>query len=374
MDYIRERLSKLKRTKVYHVFLCGLRGAGKSLLLYKTILPGWEHAAAEIEPTVYYHYEEYKRGNKVLGIWDFTGDSKLRDIPRFVCSQIHVFALVFVVNAMDTSDVNNYEIMTFMNSLLQEQSKENSLVILLFNGNSKEMLDEKVAQFQSYIDHLKHRYSPNFSLVRVNAARGLDDPEWQRILDFIAATDQWRGSENQSVIGACKRNSAGVIEEFMVRCGGIPTLFKCRSSEHPLPTAVQVVKSNTVVSLKSIGKFSRVLTAYPALNGAYRDLFKYYNPKSVTLSSLMTRVDNVRLPDNAPLNRAKVKAKSQAKMDIDELKMKIFKIFESEEGKEGVQIKRLIQLTGQPMQNIKAAVEEIAVQKKQVVIIKLKLI
>lgn len=54
-------------------------------------------------------------------------------------------------------------------------------------------------------------------------------------------------------------------------------------------------------------------------------------------------------------------------MDPDELKLKIFKIFESEEAKDGIQLKRVVQLTGQPLQNVKSAVEEIAIQKRYLI-------
>lgn len=52
-------------------------------------------------------------------------------------------------------------------------------------------------------------------------------------------------------------------------------------------------------------------------------------------------------------------------MDMDELKMSVCKIFETDEGREGLQFKRICQLINQPPANVKVAIDEITEQRKR---------
>ncbi|EKX74418.1 conserved hypothetical protein [Theileria equi strain WA] len=210
-----------------------------------------------------------------------------------------------------------------------------------------------------------------------------------KVPKFLAT--QWRNSQNHGVIGHCKRNVSGDLEEILVKHDGKTRVFKCRKAQLCNPKAVEVNESSTTV--KSIGKFTKCLTVFPDLDKTYRNklkerhintnvqkarstanetredpsfdssetIFKYYNPKMVTLSNAMgieTRTEDTSLM------RSKIKSKKPVSVDMDELKMKIFKIFDTEEAKDGIQLKRVVQLTNKPLHSVKTAVEEIAFQKR----------
>ncbi|UVC49602.1 hypothetical protein MACK_003706 [Theileria orientalis] len=213
-----------------------------------------------------------------------------------------------------------------------------------------------------------------------------------KVPKFLAL--QWRSSDNHSIIGHCKRDEKGELDEFKVKFDGQVRFFKCRKTTLSNPFAVQIDSKSSF--LRYIGKLSDCLTVYPSLDQLYRNklkerhiqsninkarsttnetrddpsfdstdtIFKYYNPKSTTIASMMN--DNgLKSTEEVPYNRAKAKSKKSPTMDTDELKLKIFKIFESEEAKDGIQIKRIVQLTGQPLQNVKTVVDEIATQKRR---------
>ncbi|EAN30700.2 Transcription initiation factor IIF beta subunit protein [Theileria parva strain Muguga] len=213
-----------------------------------------------------------------------------------------------------------------------------------------------------------------------------------KVPKFLAL--QWRNSENHSIIGNCRRNELGELEEFRVNCEGEFRFFKCRKTTLSNPVAVQIDPKSS--NLRFIGKLSECLTIFPSLDQAYKrklkerhictnvkkprsttdetredpsfdsseTIFKYYNPKTTTVAGLMSD-DGSRPLEDTPYNRSRAKSKKLPTMDPDELKLKIFKIFESEEAKDGIQLKRVVQLTGQPLQNVKSAVEEIAIQKRR---------
>ncbi|UKJ88558.1 hypothetical protein MACJ_001801 [Theileria orientalis] len=213
-----------------------------------------------------------------------------------------------------------------------------------------------------------------------------------KVPKFLAL--QWRDSDNHSIIGHCKRDEKGELDEFKVKFDEHVRFFKSRKTTLSNPIAVQIDSKPSY--LRYIGKLSDCLTVYPCLDQMYRNklkerhitsninkarsttnetredpsfdstdtIFKYYNPKSTTIASMMN--DNgSKTTDEVPYNRAKAKSKKSPTMDTDELKLKIFKIFESDEAKDGIQIKRIVQLTGQPLQNVKSVVDEIATQKRR---------
>ncbi|GFE52687.1 hypothetical protein protein [Babesia ovis] len=227
-----------------------------------------------------------------------------------------------------------------------------------------------------------------------------------KVPKFLA--EQWRNCENQSFLGYCKKNKDGIVEEVLARCEGKQQRFLARGNQLSCPTAVQMRPLNA--SMESMGKFKRCLTVYPTLDMTYKSkikerhivsnvqkrmltytvvivsiargtthesrsepindrsatLFKYYNPHPKGVANIINEVD-IATPakQETPYSRAKTKVQKRDVMDMDELKMSLCKIFETDEGREGLQFKRICQLINQPPANVKMAIDEITEHRKR---------
>eukprot|EP00371_Babesia_bovis_P000029 XP_001608676.1 hypothetical protein [Babesia bovis T2Bo] len=147
-----------------------------------------------------------------------------------------------------------------------------------------------------------------------------------------------------------------------------------------------------------MGRFKRCLTVYPSLNTMYKNeikerhllsnvqkprgttyetrneinndrtmtLFKYFNPQRKGVEDVLRGITIATPPkQDTPYSRSKNKGQRRDIMDMDELKMSICKVFETDEGKEGLQFKRICQLVNQPSTHVKIAIDEIAEQRKR---------
>ncbi|KAK1936842.1 putative membrane protein [Babesia divergens] len=217
-----------------------------------------------------------------------------------------------------------------------------------------------------------------------------------KVPKFVA--EQWRNTENQGLLGSYRKNKNGILEEFLIQCEGKQRRFLCRSHQLSCPTAVQIKDAN--MSIESMGKFKACLTMYPTLDTSYKSkikdrhvvanlrkergtahedrdtgthdrsatLFKYYNPHPESVVSMVTDTEadpTERKKQETPYLRSKMKVQKREPMDMDELKMSVCKIFETDEGREGLQFKRICQLINQPPANVKVAIDEITEQRKR---------
>ncbi|EKX74417.1 ADP-ribosylation factor, putative [Theileria equi strain WA] len=189
-------LTKFSKSQPIHVLLLGLRGSGKTLLLYKTFLPKWDTAAAEIEPTILYHYEEVKYSNKTLGIWDFSGDPMIRNVPNFMSRQINTSAIVFVVNILDMNDASNREIFEWISLLESEESLLESCFVILLNGTRDIAQGKAFQNFMIQVEQLKSRMGARFLCKGINATLALKDPGWVTALDFIISHSSKSNTKN----------------------------------------------------------------------------------------------------------------------------------------------------------------------------------
>ncbi|EAN30701.1 ADP-ribosylation factor family protein [Theileria parva strain Muguga] len=175
----------MKKSSTIHIFLCGLKGSGKTLLLYKTLIPKWENTNSEIKPTPLYNYEELKHNGKTLGLWDFSGDLVVRNIPNFVSRQVEVKGVVFVVNILDMNESKNTEVINWMCSLESESSLSYSRFVVIFNGANDLFRGENYDNFMKKLEPIRSRLGPRIMCKNVNTIKGLDDPGWPIVLDFI---------------------------------------------------------------------------------------------------------------------------------------------------------------------------------------------
>ncbi|XP_955534.1 adp-ribosylation factor (ARF homologue), putative [Theileria annulata] len=175
----------MKKSSTIHILLCGLRGSGKTLLLYKTLIPKWESTNSEILPTPLYHYEEFKHNGKTLGLWDFSGDPVVRNISNYVSRQVEVRGVVFVVNILDMNETKNTEVINWLCSLESESSLSYSRFVVLFNGTNDLFRGENYENFMQKLEPIKSRLGSRIMCKNVNTIKGLDDPGWPIVLDFI---------------------------------------------------------------------------------------------------------------------------------------------------------------------------------------------
>ncbi|EDO05118.1 ADP-ribosylation factor family protein [Babesia bovis T2Bo] len=175
------KLVNLTRGKVIHVFFCGLRGSGKTTLLYKSLIKDWVNISNEIEPTILYHYEELWLKRKCFGIWDFSGDSKIKDIPAYVSKLVHVTAIVFLINSVEHPETACNEIIGRLESLYNEESCCNTLFIIAFNQISHELQHYELESL------IKNHFSSSgrFHFTTINALDGLADCNWLNCLETI---------------------------------------------------------------------------------------------------------------------------------------------------------------------------------------------
>ncbi|SIO73130.1 conserved Plasmodium protein, unknown function [Babesia microti strain RI] len=86
-------------------------------------------------------------------------------------------------------------------------------------------------------------------------------------------------------------------------------------------------------------------------------LFKFYNPKT-----------GIQVLDSglqeAPFDRSKNRFRKQENLDYDTIKMKIFKLFESDAAANGLQLKQIAMSIGQSMLTTKVLVEDVAQLKR----------
>ncbi|ORM40439.1 uncharacterized protein BXIN_2096 [Babesia sp. Xinjiang] len=176
-----EKLVNLNKTRNIHVFLCGLRGSGKTTLLYKSLIKDWNNIHDEIEPTILYHYEELRLNGRCYGIWDFSGDSKVKDIPTYIANQLQVTAVVFVINTMEQPGSVHQEVVDRLQRLNSDDAFKLSLFVVLFNQITSDSENRNLEEM------LKTHFSDpdRFTFVTVNALQGMQDQSWLHSLDLI---------------------------------------------------------------------------------------------------------------------------------------------------------------------------------------------
>ncbi|KAK1444328.1 hypothetical protein BgAZ_102340 [Babesia gibsoni] len=168
MAALMEKIATLKRKQNINVFLCGLRGSGKTTLLYKSLITNWQTICNEIEPTTLFHYENLRFDRTEYGIWDFSGD-------------MQVTAVVFLINAMDESEMSRNEIMDRIQTMQRDDAFRASLFFILFNTISMEV---DATGMEKYIrSNLSGK--ENVLFFSFNASLGLHDPAWVKTLQLI---------------------------------------------------------------------------------------------------------------------------------------------------------------------------------------------
>lgn len=176
-----EKIATLKRKQNINVFLCGLRGSGKTTLLYKSLITNWQTICNEIEPTTLFHYENLRFDRTEYGIWDFSGDMQVKHIPGYIARQVQVTAVVFLINAMDESEMSRNEIMDRIQTMQRDDAFRASLFFILFNTISMEV---DATGMEKYIrSNLSGK--ENVLFFSFNASLGLHDPAWVKTLQLI---------------------------------------------------------------------------------------------------------------------------------------------------------------------------------------------
>ncbi|KAK1936848.1 hypothetical protein X943_001211 [Babesia divergens] len=181
MAFLLEKIANIRKTQNINVFLCGLRSSGKTTLLYKSLMNDWHNICTEIEPTTLYHYEELHFGGMKYGIWDFSGDVKVRYIPAYVARQVQATAVVYLVTGMEHSTTARNEMMDWIHSMERDDAFATSIFIVLFNKISP---DEHSHSMEEYMkDNLLNK--DRFLFLNVNVTLGLHDPNWVKALEII---------------------------------------------------------------------------------------------------------------------------------------------------------------------------------------------
>lgn len=98
---------------------------------------------------------------------------------------MEVKGVVFVVNILDMNESKNTEVINWMCSLESESSLSYSRFVVIFNGANDLFRGENYDNFMKKLEPIRSRLGPRIMCKNVNTIKGLDDPGWPIVLDFI---------------------------------------------------------------------------------------------------------------------------------------------------------------------------------------------
>ncbi|KAL8272105.1 hypothetical protein Esti_003948 [Eimeria stiedai] len=167
----------------------GLDSAGKTTLMYRTLIPDWQNIESCMEPTKAFHYEVFHRGKLRIGMWDLSGDPALRRSWSAFYRYVQVWAVVLVVSLVDLSGDRVAENRSLLNVLLNEACLKSACVFVVFNtmGHDAEAAPVTSAELAGRLG-LFQAAAAEGSRVRwfaVNCREGERDSQWAEALRII---------------------------------------------------------------------------------------------------------------------------------------------------------------------------------------------
>jgi len=156
------------QSEVKYVLLYGLKGCGKTLMLYnlhakiKIFETDNKNKSSGPAPTEGFNYEEKKIGNYKLGIFDVSGDPMQYDILSIITRSVNISGIIFMVSLDQLDELK--EAQQALKLLLSNEffTKKLSLFVLYNrsseNKESWEWMSKELFNKQMKLDYIQENF------------------------------------------------------------------------------------------------------------------------------------------------------------------------------------------------------------------------